>query len=220
MWCFTDRQEAGRKLAENLATYADHDDVTVLALPRGGVPVAREVATALSAPLDVLVVRKLGVPGHKELAMGALASGGVRVINEGIVTSLRITPEKIALVAQEEAIELERREQAYRGNQPSLEVKGCTVILVDDGVATGATMRAAVSALRELSPARVVVAIPTAAKDAYEGLKEQADEVVCLATPEPYVAVGTWYQDFPQTSDEEVRHLLAPATTTPVQDVT
>lgn len=206
---FKNRKEAGQSLAEKLSAYANRDNVTVLALPRGGVPVAFEVSSALRAPLDVLIVRKLGVPGHEELAMGAIASGGVRVLNEGIVASLQIPSETVETVVAQEHRELARREKSYRGERPPLALQGRTVILIDDGVATGATMRAAVSALRKLSPARLVVAVPTAAKEAYAALQDQADEVIALATPEPYVSVGTWYQNFSQTSDEEVRQLLA-----------
>lgn len=208
MWQFENRREAGRKLAEKLEHYAKRDGVIVLALPRGGVPVAYEVAAALELPLDVLIVRKLGAPGHRELAMGAVASGGVRVVNEAIVASLGVSPAALEATAQEELRELRRREQRYRGGRPPLSLAGRTVLLIDDGVATGASMRAALSALHQLEPARIVVAVPTAAKDACQALEQQADEVVCLMTPEPYHAVGAWYREFPQTSDEEVRRLL------------
>jgi putative phosphoribosyl transferase len=183
----------------------------VLALPRGGVPVAFEIAKALHAPLEVFLVRKLGVPGQEELAMGAVASGGVRVLNEDIVQSLGIANEAIERVAAKESAELERRERVYRGHRPFPELKGKTVICVDDGIATGATMRAAVTALRQAHPATLMVAAPTSARDTYEQLQREADKVVCLATPEPYIAVGLWYEQFPQTSDEEVKRLLSEA---------
>jgi predicted phosphoribosyltransferase len=183
----------------------------VLALPRGGVPVAYEVAAALHAPLDVFLVRKLGVPGHEEYAMGAIASGGVRVLNEEVVQGLGIPRFRIEAAAAREEQELARRERAYRGDRPPPEVRGRTVILVDDGLATGASMRAAVMALRRLQPARIVVAVPTAAPETCEQMRGLADEVVCATTPEPFRAVGLWYEDFPQTSDEEVGALLAQA---------
>jgi putative phosphoribosyl transferase len=205
---FKDRSEAGRELAARLQKYADRPDVLVLALPRGGVPVGYEVARALHAPLDVFVVRKLGVPGHEEFAMGAVASAGVRVLNEQVVKALRIPDYVIDAVATWEQQELERRERDYRGNRPLPDVRGKSVILVDDGLATGATMLAAVKALRQLGPARIVVAVPVASPDTCELLKDEVDEVVCAVTPEPFYAVGLWYRDFPQTSDEEVRELL------------
>ena len=205
---FKDRSEAGRELAARLQKYADRPDVLVLALPRGGVPVGYEVARALHAPLDVFVVRKLGVPGHEEFAMGAAASGGVRVLNEQVVKALRIPDYVIDAVAMWEQQELERRERTYRGNRPLPDVRDKSVILVDDGLATGATMLAAVKALRQLGPARIVVAVPVASPDTCELLKDEVDEVVCAVTPEPFYAVGLWYRDFPQTSDEEVRELL------------
>src|SRR6202023_636023 len=206
---FRDRREAGRVLAERLAAYANRPDVLVLALPRGGVPVAYEVARALGAPLDVFVVRKLGVPGHEELAMGAIATGGVRVLNDQIVQRLRIPEYIVDAVAAREQPELRRRERLYRGGRPPPQVRGRTVILVDDGLATGATMRAAIMALRQLQPARIIVAIPTASPETCEELKAEVDEVVCAITPEPFLAVGHWYEDFSQTTDEEVRDLLA-----------
>jgi predicted phosphoribosyltransferase len=209
---FRDRTEAGRVLAERLAAYADRPDVIVLALPRGGVPVAFEVARALHAPLDVFIVRKLGVPGHEELAMGAVATGGVRVLNDQVVRALRIPDSVINAVAAWELEELARRERLYRGDRPPPDVRGKTVILVDDGLATGATMLAAVKALREQHPERIVVAVPVASPDTCELLREEVDEVVCAVTPEPFYAVGLWYQDFSQTSDEEVRELLAQST--------
>jgi predicted phosphoribosyltransferase len=205
---FRDRTEAGRLLAEKLAAYAGRSDVLVLALPRGGVPVGYEVARALGAPLDVFIVRKLGVPGSEELAMGAIAADGTYVLNEDVVEALRIPGRVIAAVAKRERHELQRRERAYRGGRPRPVVRGRTVILVDDGVATGSTMRAAVTALRELGPARIVVAVPTAAPSVCEEFRSLADECVCCITPEPFYSVGTWYQDFSQTTDDEVRTLL------------
>jgi erythromycin esterase-like protein/predicted phosphoribosyltransferase len=206
---FRDRREAGRLLAAKLMAYANRPDVVALALPRGGVPVAYEVARALHAPLDVFVVRKLGVPGYEELAMGAVATGGVRVLNDQIVRSLHIPEYVIDRVEAEEREELGRRERAYRGGRPPLEVRGRTVILIDDGLATGATMRAAVSALRQLQPARIIVAVPIASPETCDELKVEVEEVVCAITPEPFHAVGYWYEDFTQTTDEEVRELLA-----------
>jgi predicted phosphoribosyltransferase len=208
---FFNRTEAGQFLAENLSSYANRDDVIVLGLPRGGVPVAAEVAKRLNAPLDVFVVRKLGLPGHSELAMGAIASGGVRVFNGEVVNALRIPDEVIDAVSTEEFVELERREKAYRAGLPSLDVEGKTVIVVDDGIATGSTMLAAVSALRQLSAARIVVAAPVIAASACREIQRQADEVVAVMIPERFYAVGQWYEDFSQTSDEEVRDLLAQA---------
>jgi len=206
---FRNRTDAGRQLAEKLVAYADRGDVLVLALPRGGVPVAFEVAQALGAPLDVFVVRKLGVPGYEELAMGAVATGGVRVLNDEIVRGLGISDHQIDAVVARELHELARRERLYRGDRPPPDVAGRTVILVDDGLATGATMRAAVAALRQRQPARIVIAVPTASPDTSEALKAEADDVVCAVTPEPFLAVGDWYEDFTQTTDDEVRELLA-----------
>jgi predicted phosphoribosyltransferase len=206
---FSDRRAAGRLLAEKLGDYAGRDDVVVLALPRGGVPVAYEVAEVLGAPLDVFVVRKLGVPGHEELAMGAVASGGVRVLNEEVMGMLRIPERIIDAVAKSELQELERRERLYRGGRPPPPVRGRTVLLVDDGLATGSSMLAAVEALRQLSPSRIVVAVPTAAAETCEAMRAKADDVICALTPEPFYAVGVWYRDFSQTSDEEVRDLLS-----------
>jgi predicted phosphoribosyltransferase len=206
---FRDRSEAGRLLATQLVTYANRPDVLVLALPRGGVPVAYEVARALKAPLDVFLVRKLGLPGHEELAMGAVATGGVRVLNDQIVRALRIPDYVIEAVAAQEQQELRRRERLYRGGRPSPDVRGRTVILVDDGLATGATMQAAIKALRQQQPARIVVAVPTASPETCEALRAEVDEVICAITPEPFHAVGLWYEDFSQTTDEEVRDLLA-----------
>jgi predicted phosphoribosyltransferase len=206
---FRDRADAGRRLAERLGPMTG--DVVVLGLPRGGIPVAYEVARALGAPLDVFVVRKLGVPGHEELAMGAIASGGVRVVNRDVVDALGIPPRVLDEVAAAEGRELERRERSYRDGRPAPEVAGRTVVLVDDGLATGSSMRAAVAALRQLGPERVVVAVPVAAASTCQELRAEVDDVVCSATPEPFVAVGRFYEDFSQTSDEEVRALLADA---------
>src|SRR5690242_7140667 len=205
---FHARADAGRELAAKLRRYAGRDDVVVLGLPRGGVPVAYEVARALGAPLDVFLVRKLGVPGYEELAMGAVATGGVRVLNDQIVQRLGIPQYIIDAVPAREQQELARRERLYRGGRPPPDVRGKTVILVDDGLATGATMRAAVMALRQLQPAGIVVAIPTASPETCEELKAEVDDIVCAITPEPFFAVGHWYEDFSQTTDEEVRDLL------------
>jgi putative phosphoribosyl transferase len=208
---FKNRSEAGRFLAEQLSAYANRPDTLVLALPRGGVPVAYEVAKALGAPLDVFQVRKLGLPGHEELAMGAIATGGVRVRNPEVVEYLRIPDEVIDEVTARERRELERRERLYREGRPALSPRGRVVILVDDGLATGSTMRAAILALRQQQPASIVVAVPVAAKQTCEELRAVADEVVCAVTPDPFYAVGLWYEDFAQTTDEEVRELLARA---------
>lgn len=205
---FRDRADAGRRLARALEQYAGRGDVIVLALPRGGVPVGFEVANALGVPLDVFVVRKLGVPGHEELAMGAVASGGVRWLNEDLVARLGFTSDELDALAAREEAELARRERLYRGDRPRPEIAGRTAILVDDGLATGATMRAAVLALRQERPARVVVAVPTAARESCEDLRDEVDELVCLETPHPFFAVGLWYDDFSPVSDEEVRELL------------
>jgi predicted phosphoribosyltransferase len=209
---FRDRRDAGKQLAEKLKAYTNRPEVLVLALPRGGVPVAFEVAQALHAPLDIFLVRKLGVPGHEELAMGAIASGGVRVLNEEVVHTLGIHEQTIERVAAAEQHTLEERERAYRGERPRPVVRGRTVLLVDDGLATGATMRAAVVALRQQEPKRIVVAVPVAAVDTCEEFRAEVDEIVCAVTPEQFVAVGLWYQDFSQTTDEEVRELLECAT--------
>jgi predicted phosphoribosyltransferase len=206
---FADRREAGAELANRLQAYAGRDDVVVLALPRGGVPVAAQVAAALRAPLDVFVVRKLGLPGHVELAMGAIASGGVRVLNEDVIESCRPSPAAVEEVTLREQAELERRERAYRDHRPPVPVEGKTAILVDDGLATGSSMQAAVLAVRRLNPSRVVVAVPVGPSQACEMLEGVADEVVCARMPEPFSAVGLWYEDFSQTSDVEVRELLA-----------
>ncbi|WP_239470701.1 phosphoribosyltransferase [Archangium violaceum] len=205
---FEDRYAAGRELARELRKYANRPDVRVLALPRGGVPVGYEVAKELGVLLDVFLVRKLGVPGHEELAMGAIASGGVGVINREVVDQLGVSREDIQRVAREEQRELERREQAYRGEQEPSLLRGQTLLLVDDGLATGSTMRAAVRALKQSGPARIVVAVPVASAEACQAFEHEADEVVCLETPKPFRAVGLWYRDFSQTSDEEVRELL------------
>lgn len=205
---FRNRREAGRLLAQRLAHYANRADVLILALPRGGVPVAYEVARALNAPLDVFLVRKLGVPGYEELAMGAVATDGVRVLNDTIVSGLDIPDYTVDAVAARELEELKRRERVYRGGRPPPDVRGRTVILTDDGLATGSTMQAAIKALRQLQPARIVVAVPTAAPDTCEALRAEVDEVICAITPEPFHAVGRWFEDFTQTTDEEVRDLL------------
>jgi predicted phosphoribosyltransferase len=205
---FRDRVEAGELLAEGLSHYRDRDDVIVLALPRGGVPVAAEIARRLHVPFDVFVVRKLGVPGHEELAMGAIASGGVRLLNDDVVGPLGIPANVIDAVARREQIELERREELYRGTRAPIGLVGRTVILVDDGVATGSTMRAAVQAVRQQGPAQVIVAVPVGAPETCATLAREADDVVCVRTPDPFVAVGLWYRDFTPTSDHEVRALL------------
>ena len=208
---FRDRRHAGRVLANVLAGYANRSDVIVLALPRGGVPVAYEVARALHAPLDVFIVRKLGVPGHEEYAMGAIASGGVRVLNDEVLQRLGIPDAAVDAVTRYEQGELERRERLYRAGRPLPDLRGRTVILVDDGLATGSTMLAAVRAVRAQQPVRIVVAVPTASAETCAQLRSEADEAVCATTPEPFRAGGTWYDDFSQTSDEEVRELLARA---------
>jgi predicted phosphoribosyltransferase len=205
---YADRHEAGRELAHLLQKYTDRDDVLVLALPRGGVPVAFEVATALNAPLDVFLVRKLGTPGHRELAMGAIASGGIKVLNDDVVHYLGISADQIDAVAREEQQELERREAVYRTGRPLPSLQNRTVILVDDGLATGSTMKAAVQAVKQQQPARVIVAVPVGAGDTCEELRALADEVVCGRMPTPFSAVGQWYHDFNQTTDDEVRDLL------------
>jgi predicted phosphoribosyltransferase len=212
---FLDRRDAGRRLAVELSDYADQNDLLVLALPRGGVPVAYEVARALHAPLDVFMVRKLGVPGYEELAMGAIATGGLRVLDEDLIRMLDLPREVIERVTAAEMRELERRERVYRGDRPPIDVRGRTVILIDDGLATGSTMRAAIAALKKEGAKRIVVAVPVAPPETCESLKAQVDDVVCAVTPEPFRAVGLWYRDFSQTTDEEVRDLLA-STAAPV----
>jgi predicted phosphoribosyltransferase len=208
---FQNRNEAGRQLAEKLAPYADRPDVVVLALPRGGVPVGHEVARALGVPLDVFLVRKLGVPGYEEFAMGAIASGGVRVMNDRVIRLLHIPEYTIEAVTVAEQRELERRERLYRGDRAPPDVRDRTVIVVDDGLATGATMHAAVKALRRQQPARIVVAIPTASPDICMQFHPVAEDVVCLIMPEPFHAVGVWYKEFNQIGDDDVRELLASA---------
>jgi predicted phosphoribosyltransferase len=208
---FHDRRDAGRLLAEKLSAYANRPDVIVLALPRGGVPVGFEVALALDAPLDVFPVRKLGVPGHDELAMGAIAPGGIRVLNEQLVRALHIPEDRLNAVIAKEQQEFTRREHLYRGDRPRLDVRGKTVVLVDDGLATGATMVAAIKALRQQRAGRVVVAVPIAAPEICNQMRAYVDDIVCAVTPEPFYAVGLWYENFSQTSDEEVRELLKQA---------
>jgi predicted phosphoribosyltransferase len=212
---FPDRAEAGRFLATRLSKYSGRDDVIALGLPRGGVPVAYEVARALRVPLDVFIVRKLGVPGFEELAVGAIASGGVRVLNEDVVRGLPNADEIIEAVTKRETEEVERREQKYRDGRPAPEICGRTVILIDDGLATGATMRAAVKALRQRGAAKIVVAVPVGPPETCREFENEADEVVCASAPEFFQAVGQYYEDFSQTSDEEVRQLLASAATPP-----
>jgi putative phosphoribosyl transferase len=206
---FADRRDAGRVLAAALTPYAGRDDVVVLGLPRGGVPVAYEVARALGAPLDVFLVRKLGVPGHEELAMGAIASGDVMVLNHDVVTTTGIEASELELVTDRELETLRRQEAGYRGERPPVDVMDRVVIVVDDGLATGATMRAAVRALRDRGAGRLVVAVPTAPRETCQALRDEVDEVVCVITPDPFMAVGLWYRDFAAVSDEEVRRLLA-----------
>jgi putative phosphoribosyl transferase len=205
---FRNRSDAGQYLATKLLQYKGREDVLVLALPRGGVPVAFEVAQVLQVPMDIFLVRKLGVPGHEELAMGAIATGGVRVLNEDTVNYLGIPPDVIDAIAETELKELKRREIAYRGNRPEPNVKGKTVILIDDGLATGSTIRAAAQALRGQEPARIIVAVPVSAPETCDEYRIGVDEIVCAVTPEPFLGVGRWYHDFSQTTDEEVRDLL------------
>ena len=205
---FKDRTAAGQVLAKELAAYANRSDVLILALPRGGVPVAFEVAKALNAPLDVFLVRKLGVPGQEELAMGALASGGVRVLNDEVVAGLGLSETIINKVAEKEQQELERRERLYRDDRPAPNLHGRTVILVDDGLATGATMRAAIRALRQQQPARLVVGVPVSSPETCQEFQTEVDDIVCARTPRPFYSVGLWYDDFSQTTDDEVRDLL------------
>ena len=205
---FQDRSQAGRILASHLEKYRDRPDVLVLALPRGGVPVAYEIAQALNAPLDIFVVRKLGLPGQEEVAMGAIAMGEIRVLNEELIQQLNIPRNVIDAITAREQQELERRQRVYRGDKPAPDVRGRTVIVVDDGLATGSTMVAALAALRKQQPARLIVAVPTAPPETCDGLRAYADEVVCALTPDPFRSVGSWYQGFDQTTDDEVRDLL------------
>ncbi len=208
---FKDRRDAGRILAQNLSAYAGQTDVIVLALPRGGVPVAYEVSLALNAPLDIFLVRKLGLPGREELAIGAIASGGIRVLNEDIIRVLSVPEEVINMVARNELQELERREHRYRGNRPAPEVRDRKVILIDDGLATGASMRAAVVGVRAQHPARIVIAVPAAAPELCNAFQFEVDEMVCGMTPEPFYGLSRWYEDFSQTTDAEVRMFLEEA---------
>jgi putative phosphoribosyl transferase len=212
---FRNRTEAGKLLASKLTQYANRPDVLVLGLPRGGVPVAFEVAKALNAPLDICLVRKLGVPGHKELAMGAIASGGVQVLNEELVAWMRISGQTIAEVAERELQELQRRERVYRGDRPLPQIRARIVILIDDGLATGSTMRAAIGVLKHQQPQRIIIAVPVAPLDTCNELRSKVDEVVCLMTPAQFYAIGLWYEDFTQTTDEQVCELLAVATRNP-----
>jgi putative phosphoribosyl transferase len=211
---FRDRHDAGRRLAAELRDHANRSDVIVLALPRGGVPVGYEVATALGAPLDVFVVRKLGLPWHEEIAMGAIASGGVLVLDRDLLRIAHVSEADLRRVIAAEEKELARRERQYRGDRPFPDLRGKTVILVDDGLATGSTMRAAVEALRQEGPARIVVAVPVSSPETCDAFRGVADEVVCAETPEPFQAVGSWYDDFSQTSDAEVHELLERAAST------
>jgi putative phosphoribosyl transferase len=208
---FSDRQEAGKRLSAALEGFAGRDDVIVLGLPRGGVVVAFEVARALKAPLDVYLVRKLGVPGHEELALGAIASGGVTILNQDVLQAVQVTQSEIEMVAEREQAVLERRERLYRGHSEPLELSGKTVIVIDDGLATGATMRTAIRSIRDHTPARIIAAVPVAPAETCARLEREADGAVCLLTPEPFYAIGAWYQDFAQTSDDEVVALLEEA---------
>lgn len=205
---FINRKDAGQQLARHLGRYIHQTDVLVLGLPRGGIPVGAEIAKLLNAPLDVFLVRKLGVPGQEELAMGAIASGGVRVLNEEVISQIRIPAETIERVTQLERAELQRREEAYRGDRPPLDVRGKTIILVDDGLATGASMYAALLAIREQHPAWIVIAVPVAAPETIHSFQSLVDEMVCVLTPTPFNGVGAWYEDFSQVSDEQVHVLL------------
>jgi putative phosphoribosyl transferase len=205
---YKDRSEAGHVLAEALKPYGGRPDLLVLALPRGGIPVAYEVARALAAPLDLMLVRKLGVPGHEELAMGAIATGGTRILNTEVIRALAITEADIERATEKEQAEIQRRELLYRGGRPLPEMAARCIILIDDGLATGATMRAAIAALRPHRPAAIVVAVPVAPPETVEALRAVADDVVCPATPEPFISISQWYEDFAQLSDEEVRDLL------------
>jgi putative phosphoribosyl transferase len=205
---FKDRRDAGRKLAQKLSVYASQPNMLILALPRGGVPVAYEVALALNVSLDIFLVRKLGLPGREELAIGAIASGGVRILNTDIIRMLSVPEEVINFVARKELQELQRRERLYRGNRPSPQVRDRTVILIDDGLATGASMRAAVAGLRAQHPSRIIIAVPAAAAQTSDALRSEVDDVICAITPEPFYGVSRWYEDFSQVTDEEVRTLL------------
>jgi len=211
MAIFKDRRDAGRKLAQKLSAYANRSDVIALALPRGGVPVAYEVALALNAPLDIFTVRKLGLPGHEELAMGAIASGGARVINQDVVRTFSIPQGVVEAVAKQELKELERRERAFRGDREMREIHDRTAILIDDGLATGASMQAALMGLRARDPARIVVAVPTAPLETCEAFQQLVDEMICTTTPEPFYGVGQWYEDFSQVTDEQAQALLEQA---------
>ena len=206
---FIDRRDAGRRLAGAIADKGIRDHLLVLGLPRGGIPVAYEVAKELKAPLDVWLVRKLGVPGHEELAMGALASGGARILNDDVVRSIGVRPEGVKAVVTKELKELQRRERQYRGDRPLPVIEDKTVIVVDDGLATGASMKAALKALRSQNPSRLIVAVPVGAPDMCRALSREADEVICLLQPKFFNAVGNWYQDFSQTTDQQVQELLA-----------
>ncbi|TDO16714.1 MULTISPECIES: phosphoribosyltransferase [Halomonas] len=208
---YADRHQAGNILADELKEYADQRQVIVLALPRGGVPVGAVIAAALGAPLDVILVRKLGLPGHEELAMGAIATGNARVMNDDVLRFKRVSESAIERVVEKERKELERREKTYRGDRPLPNLEGRTVILVDDGLATGATMRAAIQVVRQQSPEKIVMAVPVAPRDTLERMREEADEVVCPAVPSSFMGIGQWYQDFGQTSDQEVKNLLEQA---------
>jgi len=205
---FQDRTEAGRQLAARLEPYAGRDDVLVLGLPRGGVPVAFEIAMALDAPLDVFIVRKLGLPGHEEFGIGAIASGDVRVVDEAVLRAYDVDPDTLARITARERLELERRERLYRDDRAFPAIEDKVVILVDDGLATGSTMRAAIAALREKHPSKIVVAVPVGARESCTAMARLVEEVVCLETPDPFYAVGLWYEDFEQTDDAEVHELL------------